>query len=131
MSEAIVALALMKEAIQPNKGGHRSSAIISRASLGLPSSAVISRHKQSSAAPEPRLGQLAHLLAISMQSACNQHAISMQSAAPEPRLGQLAHLQRPITRRVEHLKELLEALDAAVLQLRTRDAHHAPLWKQL
>jgi hypothetical protein len=25
MSEAIVALALMKEAIQPNKGGHRSS----------------------------------------------------------------------------------------------------------
>jgi len=55
----------------------------------------------------------------------------MQSAAPEPRLGQLAHLQRPITRRVEHLKELLEALDAAVLQLRTRDAHHAPLWKQL
>jgi len=93
MSEAIVALALMKEAIQPNERGHRSSAVISRASLGLPSSAVISR--------------------------------------AEPRLGQLAHLQRPITRRVEHLKELLEALDAAVLQLRTRDAHHAPLWKQL
>jgi hypothetical protein len=113
MSEAIVALALMKEAIQPNKGGHRSSAIISRASLGLPSSAVISRAS----------------LGLPSSAVISRHKQS--SAAPEPRLGQLAHLQRPITRRVEHLKELLEALDAAVLQLRTRDAHHAPLWKQL
>ena len=92
---------LMKEAIYPNEGGNRSSGTISRASAGSPSSAVISR--ASAGSPSSTV-------------------ISNASAA---------HLQRPIARRVKHLKDLLEALEAAVLQLGTRDAHHAPLWKQL